>query len=64
MVDVDCPIIRVRQQQVVQSSCFVAQAFISDGFVTKAGIVRTMLDADNGHDVLLGLKGYSLHKKG
>ncbi len=50
MIDVNCPIIWVRQQQVMHSSCFVAEALVSHGFVADAGVVRTVFDADNGHD--------------
>jgi hypothetical protein len=59
MIDVNCPIIWVRQQQVMHPSCFVAEAFISHGFVADASVVGAMFYADNSHDAppVLGLNG-------
>ena len=59
MIDVNCPIIWVRQQQVMHPSCFVAEALVSHSFVADAGVVRTVFDANNRHDAppVLGLNG-------
>ena len=40
-------------------SCLVAEALVSHGLVADTGVVRTVFNADNGHDAppVLGLNG-------